>query len=68
MDMCVSVYVRSRVCICGVPYKPDGVDGNEESQTEEKRLDREIYGEEVQARAPSMRLGGTLRFGGEDAD
>lgn len=36
--MCAHVHVSQR------PYKTDGEDGNEESQTEEERPDREIYG------------------------
>lgn len=43
LHMCAHMYVSQR------PYKTDGVDGNEESQTEKRRRDGEIYGEEVQS-------------------
>lgn len=41
--MCAHVYVVQR------PYKTDGGDGNEGSQMEKERPDREIYGWEVKS-------------------
>lgn len=60
--MCSHVYVLQR------PYKTDGGDGNEGSQMEKKKPDREIYGYVVQSVLSVSEPGWQTKVWVEDSD